>query len=211
MIVQLDTANANLNIGTAWDTAIDMNPVHATQAMLVQAVLYVGDGADDFTANATIKLRYTLAGDQEGFTTDFDFDDADTRGVIVGPIISVPANTQLEVELNSSEAGDTVVDVTCIVYDVHPAIYSSGDVKATLDSETVALSATGLDLILLEDIAALPVNVHEMINFIYKFLAGNKVTLDGDNMKLYKDNGSTPIATMPVADAAGTQTRGAAT
>ena len=135
MIVQLDTENADRDISA--QVAVLTDTPDASEAMLCQALVYLGDGAKDLDGTGgDFEMTITIGGQTvEPDPQTIAVSVGQTRAAIMSENFVVPANTEVVVKVLSPNAGDSDVDVTAFLYDVFPLVSALGVVEANVASQ----------------------------------------------------------------------------
>lgn len=129
--------NGNHDLATG-ATVFDANPLDDTNPRRVQIYVAVGDGSDDLDATGgDFELTILLGGVYFDGAAQTKTLGEVARAVFVSEELIVPANTRLQVQLFSPNAGDSDVDVTVTVYDITPASGGGGGDATEANQETI--------------------------------------------------------------------------
>ena len=123
-ITELDTENADRNLTS--EVAVLTNTPDASNAILCQGIIYLGDGTKDLTATGgDFTVRVTVGGNTINGGGETRTLGTQVRATIVTEEFPVPANAEVIIYVTSPNGGDTDVGVTAYLYDVGPADVSS--------------------------------------------------------------------------------------
>ena len=139
MLTQLDTENADRDLTAAitvlTDTPDASNPMHC------QAYVKLGDGAKNLDGTGGLfEMTVTVGGQTVQPSPWTETFSTAVRSSMWTGVFPVPANEEVVVQIKSPNAGDTDVDVTAYLYDVHGAVWE--DVQA----DHVGAGTMGLSL-----------------------------------------------------------------
>jgi hypothetical protein len=149
MIAELNSTNNDYNL-TTQQTVLTDTP-DASNAMLCQAFISIGDGSKDLHTNAVnLEIEISVGGQTLLPQTQQVYKAAAVlRAGIWSSIFPVPANNQVLVKLKSLNSSDADVDVTAYLYDVFPINVASGIAESNLkkiDDDSVTGNAATLTL-----------------------------------------------------------------
>lgn len=118
MIEQLGTTqNGDFDLATG-ATVFSATP-STTVPKLVQAVIYLGDGAKNLDGTGGNFLFRCLLADRSAPLVTVTFIATTTQANFWTEVLSVPANTSFKVFLQSPNAADADVDVTARLYEIN--------------------------------------------------------------------------------------------
>lgn len=145
MIKQLDSENADRDL-TSQVTCLTDTP-DATNAMLCQALIYLGDGTKNLDGTGgDFEIEIMIGGQTvEPNPQLIAVSAGQTRAAIVSEAFTVPEATEVLIKVKSPNGADTDVDVTVFLYDAFPLNMASGIVESNLKQmDDVAQSAADL-------------------------------------------------------------------
>jgi len=201
--------SALTEVSTGYYTATYTLASDATMEQLVWDVTIVEGGATRHHGALSLIVD----------TTAVDFTAADRtkltaiHGVV--PAAAPPTKAQLDSAETAIKAAKmalsdlTEAQIDAIETQANKLKFAGTDVKATLDSEKVALSATGLDAIPVTEPAGAASTFREMIVQVWRRFF-KKATMTSSEIKTYADDGTTVVTTQTVSDDGTTQNQGGA-